>query len=73
MQHPKMNKGTPKELPLPDPDARVRAFLAGSAVLLALVSLILYGMTKEPALLISSGFAGIAIMAVYCHYFRKQS
>ena len=72
MQQTKVTKDTPKRLPSPDPDAGVRAFLARSAVLLTLVSLVLYEMTREPALLITSGFAGTAIVAVYCYYFKQR-
>ena len=72
MRHAKVTKNAPKGLPSPDPDAGVRSFLARSAVLLALISLILYEMTREPALLLASSFAGIAIVAVYCYYFKQR-
>ena len=50
----------------------IRAFLVVSAVLIAVLSLILYGITRESALLAASGLAGLALSTVYLYYFKRE-
>lgn len=50
----------------------IRAFLAISAVIIAVLSLVLYAITREPALLLATSLSGIGLNSSYHHYLGSK-
>lgn len=53
-------------------EERMRVFLAVSAVLIAILSLILYGIRADPALLLTTGISGIGLTSILPYYFKQR-
>ncbi len=57
---------------VPSSDEQNRTFLVRCSILLTALALILYTLTRDPTLLLTTGIVGTSVIAVFRYYFHHH-
>jgi hypothetical protein len=71
MGDPSSKVSVPRYRQETDPDRKLQRFLVVWAVVFALLSLIVFALTNNAAVLLATTIAGVPISLVYNYYFRR--